>query len=291
MSVASAKPIPRLSLTSRCDLGLTSRCDKESPPLRADFDAAHSTTLAAAFVGLTPLNTTRAPNLPLCYNRSQQQSLRERSMQADQTEAAHTAELVARARQGDREAFDGLVELYTPQVYNLALRITGSREEAEDCAQEAFLRAFSALRGFRGEAAFSTWLYRVAVNVANDAVKRRARQLAVELRPLSASELAGSGSEDDPPELGDLARRDGTPPNPPEQAVLQQQRRRAVLQAIRSLPEKHRTVIILHDIQDLSYDQIALVTKTRVGTVKSRLNRARLALKDLLVPQMELLRE
>ena len=212
-------------------------------------------------------------------------------MQADQTEAGHTAELVARAKQGDREAFDGLVELYTPQVYNLALRITGSREEAEDCAQEAFLRAFSALRGFRGEAAFSTWLYRVAVNVANDAVKRRARQLAVELRPLSASELAGSGSEDDPPELGDLARRDGNPPNAPEQAVLQQQRRRVVLQAIRALPEKHRTVIILHEIQDLSYDQIALITKTRVGTVKSRLNRARLALKDLLAPQMELLRE
>ncbi len=212
-------------------------------------------------------------------------------MQADQTEAGHSAALVARARQGDREAFDGLVELYTPQVDNLALRITGSREEAEDCAQEAFLRAFSALRGFRGEAAFSTWLYRVAVNVSNDAAKRRARQ------PLSASELAGSDSEDDPPELGDLARPD-TPPasrgstaNAPEQAVLQQQRRRVVLQAIRALPEKHRTVIILHDIQDLSYDQIALVTKTRVGTVKSRLNRARLALKDLLSPQMELLRE
>ncbi len=206
-------------------------------------------------------------------------------MQADQTEAGHSAALVARARQGDREAFDGLVELYTPQIYNLALRITGSREEAEDCAQEAFLRAFSALRGFRGEAAFSTWLYRVAVNVSNDAAKRRARQ------PLSASELAGSDSEDDPPELGDLARPDTPPANAPEQAVLQQQRRRVVLQAIRALPEKHRTVIILHDIQDLSYDQIALVTKTRVGTVKSRLNRARLALKDLLSPQMELLRE
>ena len=206
-------------------------------------------------------------------------------MQADQTEAGYTAELVARAKHGDRDAFDGLVELYTPQVYNLTLRITGSREEAEDCAQEAFLRAFSALRGFRGDAAFSTWLYRVAVNVANDAAKRRARQ------PLSASELAGSGSEDDPPELGDLPDRDGAPSNAPEQAVLQQQRRRAVLEAIRSLPEKHRTVIILHEIQDLSYDEIALITKTRVGTVKSRLNRARLALKDLLAPQMELLRE
>jgi RNA polymerase sigma-70 factor (ECF subfamily) len=206
-------------------------------------------------------------------------------MQANQAEPAHIALLVARAKQGDREAFDDLVELYTPQVYSVALRITGSREEAEDCVQEAFLRAFSALRGFRGEAAFSTWLYRVAVNAANDAARRRSRQ------PLSASDLSDSGSDDAPPDLDRVGRHHAPPANQPEEAVLQQQRRRIVLRAIRSLPEKHRSVILLYDLQGLSYEQIARITKTRVGTVKSRLSRARLALKDLLAPHMELLRE
>jgi len=206
-------------------------------------------------------------------------------MHANRADTAHIGELVARAKQGDREAFDGLVELYTPQIYNLALRITGSREEAEDCVQEAFLRAFSGLRGFRGEAVFSTWLHRVAINVANDAASRRSRQ------PLSASDLADPGSDDSPPELDRVARRDTPHTNPPEEAMLQRQRRHLILQAIRSLPEKHRTVVILYDLQDLSYEQIARITNTRVGTVKSRLNRARLALKDLLAGHMELLRE
>ncbi len=206
-------------------------------------------------------------------------------MQANQAETAHVALLVARAKQGDREAFDDLVGLYTPQVYNVALRITGSREEAEDCVQEAFLRAFSALRGFRGEAAFSTWLYRVAVNAANDAARRRARQ------PLSASDLSDASSDDAPPDLDRVGHSHASPANQPEEAVLQRQRRQIVLWAIRRLPEKHRSVILLYDLQGMSYDQIARITNTRVGTVKSRLNRARLALKDLLAPHMELLRE
>jgi RNA polymerase sigma-70 factor (ECF subfamily) len=206
-------------------------------------------------------------------------------MHANRADAAQISALVARAKQGDSEAFDDLVQCYTPQIYNLALRITGSREEAEDCVQEAFLRAFSALRGFRGEAAFSTWLHRVAINVANDAASRRSRQ------PLSASDLADSASDDSPPELDRVARHDGPYTNPPEEAVLRHQRRRLILGAIRSLPEKHRTVVVLYDLQNLSYEQIARITKTRVGTVKSRLNRARLALKDLLSAHMELLRE
>ena len=206
-------------------------------------------------------------------------------MHANQADTAHIAQLVARAKAGDREAFDGLVQLYTPQVYNVALRITGSPEEAEDCVQEAFLRAFSALRGFRGEAAFSTWLYRVAVNAANDAARQRSRQ------PLSASDLADRGSDDAPPDLDRVGLHDDTPTNHPEHALLQEQRRRVVLRAIHSLPEKHRTVVILYDIQGLSYDQIARIIGARVGTVKSRLNRARLTLKDRLAPHMELLRE
>jgi RNA polymerase sigma-70 factor (ECF subfamily) len=206
-----------------------------------------------------------------------------RLMQADQAQTANVSELVTRARQGDREAFDGLVEIYASCIYSLALRITGDRDEAEDCVQEAFVRAFSGLRSFRGEAAFSTWLYRVTLNVANDAARRRAR------RPLSASELADADSPDTP-DLDRMAQPQETRRNDPEESVLEGQRRQVLLSAIRSLPEHQRTVVALYDLHGLSYSEIARITRARVGTVKSRLNRGRLALKELLAEHMELLR-
>jgi len=191
--------------------------------------------------------------------------------------------LVARAKAGDRSAFDSLVEVYAPRVYNIALRITGSRDEAQDCAQDAFVRAFSALKHFRGEAAFSTWLYRVAVNVSNDACRR------LKTQPMLASELAGRDPDGTAPDLGGVsADRDDT--DPPDEHLARAQRREVVLSAIRSLPEHHRTVIVLYDLQGLSYEEVAQTMGTRVGTVKSRLNRARLALKERLEPHLELLR-
>jgi len=191
---------------------------------------------------------------------------------------------VTRAQKGDREAFDALVELYTPQVYNLALRVTGSREEAEDCVQDAFVRAFCALRSFRGEAAFSTWLYRVALNVASDAARKRSRN------PVTATDLARDDSDESPPDLDRLAASAPADPHGPDAAFLVKQRRHTVLKAIGRLPEHQRAVVILYDLQGLSYEEIARILKTRVGTVKSRLSRARLALRDLLAADLELLR-
>jgi RNA polymerase sigma-70 factor (ECF subfamily) len=191
---------------------------------------------------------------------------------------------VTRAQRGDREAFDALVELYTPQVYNLALRVTGSREEAEDCVQDAFVRAFCALRSFRGEAAFSTWLYRVALNAATDAARKRSRN------PVTATDLARDDSDESPPDLDRLAGSAPADPHGPDAALVVKQRRHIVLKAIGRLPEHQRAVVILYDLQGLSYEEIARILKTRVGTVKSRLNRARLALRDLLAADLELLR-
>jgi len=198
-------------------------------------------------------------------------------------DTARISQLVARAKGGDREAFDGLVGLYAPQIYNMAMRITGSREEAADCVQEAFVRAYVALGSFRGEAAFSTWLYRVALNVANDAAKRLARG------PLVESDLSLDAA-DEPPDLERMGEPTVSPAPGPHEEMISQRRREMVLQAIRSLPQHHREVVILYDLQGLSYEEIARVTRTRVGTVKSRLNRARLALKDKLSPHLELLR-
>ncbi len=205
-------------------------------------------------------------------------------MQANPEKSAQLSQLVTRAKTGDREAFDGLVELCAPQLYNVALRITGSREEAQDCVQEAFVRAFSALGAFRGEAAFSTWLYRVTVNVANDAARRRKRE------PLLASDLGGSESSEIP-ELIPVGRAADGGGDDPQDAAVESQRRRVILEAIHSLPEQQRIAIALYDLQGLSYEEIARITRCRVGTVKSRLNRARLALKGLLQEHMELLRE
>jgi RNA polymerase sigma-70 factor (ECF subfamily) len=193
------------------------------------------------------------------------------------------ARLVARARGGDREAFDGLVGIYAPQVYNLSLRITGSPEEAEDCVQETFLRAFAAIRSFRGQAAFFTWLYRVALNVARDAARRRVRS------PLSASELVPRDDQNGLPDPTETAVADSRFALP-EEVMFAERRRQIVLQAVAALPPHHREVIVLYDLQGLSYEQIARITGARVGTVKSRLNRARLALKECLAPHLELLR-
>ncbi|MFB3882063.1 MAG: sigma-70 family RNA polymerase sigma factor [Armatimonadota bacterium] len=192
-------------------------------------------------------------------------------------------QVVDRARAGDRAAFDTLVETYAPRVYNIALRITGSPDEAQDCAQEAFLRAYSALRSFRGEAAFSTWLHRVTVNVANDAARRMKSQ------PVLSSELAPPDPEGPAPDLGDIAQSRSSADDP-DAHLVGGQRRELVLRAIRSLPEHQRTVIVLYDLQGMSYDQIADILGAKVGTVKSRLNRARLALKERLEPHLELLR-
>jgi RNA polymerase sigma-70 factor (ECF subfamily) len=210
--------------------------------------------------------------------------LQRKALLANQAKVVEVPELVALAKDGDRRAFDRLVELHAPAIYNLALRVTRCREDAEDCVQEAFLRAYTGLRSFRGEAAFSTWLYRVALNVAREQAKRAGRL------PVCASELLGDDPERAGPELEEIGWRHSSQPDP-EQAAVADQRRRVLLRALRTLPDHQREVIVLYDLQGLSYEEIAQVLRIRVGTVKSRLNRARLALKDTLRPHLDLLRE
>ena len=188
---------------------------------------------------------------------------------------AGEALLIERCQQGDTLAFDRLVEQHGQWVYNLAYRMIGDRDEAEDVAQEAFVRAFTAIKGFRRGSSFSTWLYRVAANVCLDEIKRRRR------RPAPASALMSD--DDRPPD----------PPDPAPDAAAQveaAERRELVRRAIAALPAHHRLPLVLYDLQGCSYDEIAGIMKTNIGTVKSRLNRARLALKQALEPHLELLR-
>lgn len=190
--------------------------------------------------------------------------------------ATEEAGLLARCLRGDLDAFDELVRAQQSRVYNIALRLLGDPEAAQDCAQDTFVRAFNSIKSFRGESALSTWLYRIVTNICLDELRRR--------KP------AESLSPDDDDELDPMERLADTRPNP-EQSLLRAERRRAVRRAIRGLPEHHRVVLVLYDLQGCSYEEIAETLRLSLGTVKSRLNRARLALKEKLEPVRELFTE
>jgi RNA polymerase sigma-70 factor (ECF subfamily) len=182
--------------------------------------------------------------------------------------------LVRRAQQGDEAAFDRLVELFAPRVYQLAYRLTNNPEDARDMAQEAFVRVYQALPRFKGDAAFSTWLYRIVTNLCYDELKRRRRR---------APTFSETHDDDEfsPDELTSAA--EGT-----EDALLRRERQQAVRRAITQLPEIFRLVLVLYDIQGHSYQEIADILRQNIGTVKSRLNRARHMLREALSAEREL---
>ncbi|MHB9132017.1 MAG: sigma-70 family RNA polymerase sigma factor [Armatimonadota bacterium] len=183
--------------------------------------------------------------------------------------------LVRRVQHGDDGAFDRLVELCAPRVYNLAFRLLGNTEDAQDIGQEAFVRVYQAIPRFKGDAAFSTWLYRIVSNACYDALKRRRRS------PVTFTEFADDDNASSPLDMV-------AAPHTAEDALLQRERQRVVQHAITELPDIFRLVLVLYDLQGLSYQEIAEVTGQPVGTVKSRLNRARNMLREKISEQREL---
>ena len=184
-------------------------------------------------------------------------------------------ELVARAREGDRPAFARLVDRHSVSVFNLTLRIVGNREDAEEAAQDVFVRAFRNLDRFRGEARFSTWLYRIAVNVSLSSARRSRRDL---------STTSLSGSEDG--EEGLVMQLPDPSANPAEQ-FEQAEFRKQVRNMVAALPPIYSAVISMYHIQSLSYDEIAEALELPIGTVKARLFRARAALRKLIYRSAE----
>ncbi len=188
------------------------------------------------------------------------------------TATVSDSELVRRCQRGDASAFDTLVRRHEQRVVNVAYRMLGEREAAHDAAQEAFLSAWKALPRFRADASFATWLYRIAHNVCLDHA-RRARRLPDPM----PSRAADEPSPLDPADPG---------PGPEAQAETSQLQRR-VHEALGRLPVKYRSLLILFDIEGLTYEQITEVLGLPMGTVKSRLNRARHALREELAPILE----
>jgi RNA polymerase sigma-70 factor, ECF subfamily len=168
---------------------------------------------------------------------------------------------------GRTDAFDQLVVRYQDRLYNTLVRIVGSADEARDVAQDAWVHAFHKLETFRGDSAFYSWLFRIAFNAAVTA-KRKARRMSASLD--AARDLAGR-------EIAD-GRKDGQPSHPLELA----ERQELVKAAVAQLPEEYRTVLVLKEMEDLKYEEIAKIVGCPVGTVRSRIHRARAELRERL---------
>ncbi|HLH81184.1 MAG TPA: sigma-70 family RNA polymerase sigma factor, partial [Chthonomonas sp.] len=183
--------------------------------------------------------------------------------------------LIERSKEGDRRAFDALVRMHEKRVYNLAYRLSGNYDEAGDITVEAFLRVYQAINNFRGDANFSTWLYRIVTNVYLDRRKRQKNRQTLSLEEYVELEESQVTRQIEDPSPG------------PEELVEAQQRQELLQKAIESLPEYQRAMIVLYHVDGLSYEEIAEVLSLPIGTVKSRLNRARLALREKLEPIRE----
>ena len=179
--------------------------------------------------------------------------------------------LVERAQQGDRRAFDLLVLKYQQKIVKLIMRYVRDPTEALDVAQEAFVKAYRALPGFRGESAFYTWLYRIAINTSKNYL------VALQRKPVEYDLDAQSP---------DYAERNVhlRDEESPEGLAMQEQLRETVEDAIAALPEELRTAIMLREIEGLSYEEIATAMDCPVGTVRSRIFRAREAIDTAIRP-------
>ena len=189
------------------------------------------------------------------------------------------AELIADARRGDLDSFNRLVLAHQSKAYNLAYRITGDSESAADATQEAFLAAYRNLRGFRG-GSFRAWLLRIVTNACYDELRRRKRRPADSLDTI----------EDDSPS-GDGLRAEGafgSVDEGPEASAERADVTRAIKRCLERLPQEFRTVVVLADVLALDYTEVASAMGSPVGTVRSRLARARARLRECLEASREL---
>ena len=186
-------------------------------------------------------------------------------------ESANDHELLAAIRDGDEAAFQEIVRRYRNPITNFVYRMIDDYERSVELAQETFIRVYTSASRYQANYSFSTYIYRIASNLAISELRRRKRRKVVSLfSPFTNDD--GEMVEIDPPDSNPLQ----------DEAMIESERRRAVARAITSLPEKYRAAIVLRDVEGLSYDRIAEVLKLSEGTVKSRINRARNLLKEKL---------
>jgi RNA polymerase sigma-70 factor (ECF subfamily) len=184
--------------------------------------------------------------------------------------------LIDSARKGDLDAFNTLVVAYQHQVYNLAYRIMGDEASAADTTQEAFISAYKHMQSFRGES-FKAWIFRIVTNACYDELRRRKRRPAVSLEGLAEDNDAEIEFDVPDESVG------------PEGRVEQRELAGVIQAGINTLPADQRVTLVLSDVQGMSYEEIAAMTGANLGTVKSRLSRARTKLREYLLEHGELL--
>jgi RNA polymerase sigma-70 factor (ECF subfamily) len=181
--------------------------------------------------------------------------------------------LIGRLKERDEQAFNDIVRLYGDKVFSLVYRMIGNRPEAEDIAQEVFVTVFKTVDGFRGESKFSTWLLRIAANHCKNRIKYLSRRHA-------------DGGELDDEHEGAISSRGGSPLHAhivaPDVMLEAAELEQLMQAAIAALDEEHRLLVILRDVEELSYQEIGEITGLAEGTIKSRLHRARMAIKEYL---------
>ena len=180
------------------------------------------------------------------------------------------AAIVRKVLGGDANAFETLVLEYEKNVYNIALRMTGNSEDAADMTQEAFIKAYNSLQSFRGDSKFSVWLYRIVSNVCLDFLRSKNR------RPTVSLSVEDDDGEDTQLDVADESQS-------PDLLLDRKLTRESVRRGLDSLPPDYRQILLLREIQGLSYDEIAQALGLEVGTVKSRIFRARKRLCNFLI--------
>ncbi len=185
--------------------------------------------------------------------------------------------LLERAKAGDIAAFEQLIESYQKKIFNIALRMLGNYDDAGDLSQEVLIRIYKSIGSFKEQSSFSTWIYRITTNVCLDEIRKRKNRKIISL------------DEEIRLEDGEMKRQIESDEPSPEETAEAKDLKKIVNDAIGKLSEEHRIVIVLRDLQGLSYEEIAEVLKCPEGTVKSRINRGRQALKNILASKRELL--
>lgn len=187
--------------------------------------------------------------------------------------------LVQRVRSGDQRAFKLLVERYQRKIYGVAVGMLKDREEALDVSQEAFVKVYRYLEHFKGDSSFYTWLYRIAVNICIDILRRRGG--AREQVELDEGQLMDTAEAN----IGALGTRLGTNP---QKSALRKELAEKIQQALEQIPEKHRAILLLREIEGMSYEDLARTLEVPKGTVMSRLFHARAKMQKILSEYLEL---
>ncbi len=183
----------------------------------------------------------------------------------EQLTSPRDRELIESFLAGNRAAFEELVRPYLDRVYNALFRMVGNPDDAADLLQETLLRAFRNLAGFHGESAFYTWLFRIAMNLALS--RKRSRRRTMTMDPIESMDQLADGKD-----------------QPPESNLVRDEQKNLVQRALEVVDADHRAILVLKDIEGLKYEQISEILNIPLGTVRSRLHRARLELEKILRP-------